>query len=238
MEKYREDLTTVPRNTMDLFDNPNDKWETFYSLFMEVLNSDAPVKTKRVKSNLQPKWFTDDLRKLIKQRDHLLSKARNYPKHSMEWEEYRKFRNKVRREIRNAKRNFFQVTLTKRKANSKDLWAHLKTFNPKQSNIGPITQGNSSDKEIADLFNEHFISLLNPYHTATTTDFQNLQEFINTRKPSNTSLQFSLIDRKFVINQIKGMPDKKGTGLDEISTKILKASLPIIADPIVDIINT
>lgn len=67
VNKYREDLKAVPWNVMSIVDNPNDKWDTFYNIFMEVVNSHAPIKQKRVKFNQQPKWFTKELSGMMKQ---------------------------------------------------------------------------------------------------------------------------------------------------------------------------
>lgn len=63
-------------------------------------------------------------------------------------------------------------------------------------------------------------------------------EFVKKNKHENTLFEFTSIDSDFVIKQIKKMSDSKGSGIDEICVKLLKAALPYIADPLVDIINS
>lgn len=94
---------------MSLFEDPNDKCEKFYDLFMEVINNHAPLKKKIVKTNQQAKWFTNDLNILMKHRDYLLKKARHKPKDSLEWQDFRQSRNRIRREMQRG--NFFMMHL-------------------------------------------------------------------------------------------------------------------------------
>jgi len=230
-EKFKEDLASVPWNSMSLFEDPNDKCETFYDLFMEVINNHAPLKKKRVKTNQQAKWFTNDLNILMKHRDYLLKKARHKPKDSVEWQDFRE---------RNAKRKFFHDALNNNRANSKDLWKHLKLLrNTQPSNVGPTKQDHlSCDKDIADFFNAHFTTPKATIASQSQPNYNVIVEFTKKNKHENTLFEFTSIDSDFVTKQIKKMSDSKGSGIDEICVKLLKAALPYIADPLVDIINS
>ena len=51
---FEEDLSAVPWSIIDVFDDPDDKVDAFNSLFIEVLDMHAPLKTVRVKKNPTP----------------------------------------------------------------------------------------------------------------------------------------------------------------------------------------
>ena len=56
--------------------NVNDSWKTFHEMFLEILDSVAPVKNVRLKQRTE-QWFTGDILRSISVRD----KA---------WKQYRK----------------------------------------------------------------------------------------------------------------------------------------------------
>lgn len=45
---------------LPVFSDPNDALTNLYSLFNAVLDKHAKVKTKRVKYDTRPKWFTQE----------------------------------------------------------------------------------------------------------------------------------------------------------------------------------
>ena len=55
-------------------DNPNDLWSSWKSVFLDILNKYAPVKTIRVKGNNLP-YVTAEVKSVMRQRDYLRGKA-------------------------------------------------------------------------------------------------------------------------------------------------------------------
>ena len=56
-------------------------------LLIRVLSKHAPIKEKRVKREHQPEWFSDEIKKLIHERDYLKKKGYH--------DKYKILRNKV-----------------------------------------------------------------------------------------------------------------------------------------------
>ncbi len=82
MDSFLADLETVPWSIIDTFDNINDALETWYVLFLDVVNVHAPLTEIRVKRAKQPDWFNDEIVKVMDQRDHFKSiKDENMYKH-------------------------------------------------------------------------------------------------------------------------------------------------------------
>ena len=84
----------IPNNT-----DVNETCSIFEKAFLEIINIHAPHKVKRVKREIQPQWFTDEIRHTIYERDSLKSANRH--------NEYVFVRNKVISMIKLAKKIFF-----------------------------------------------------------------------------------------------------------------------------------
>ena len=130
-EKFNDDLLQVPWFVGDMFDNVDD---FFNRMFLQVLDSHAPLRRLRVKKNGAP-WVTKDLRHQMDIHDKLLRcfrKTRAVP----DWECYRQQRNKVRTLLRNSKIAHFSNLICK-KAHPSTLWRALKEALPSPSPTGP-----------------------------------------------------------------------------------------------------
>ena len=55
-------------------DNPNEVWLKWKSLFLEVCDKHAPLRTKHVRASKIP-WITSELKNLMYRRDRLKIKA-------------------------------------------------------------------------------------------------------------------------------------------------------------------
>ena len=68
----------MPWSIINVFDDPNDKVDTFNNLFMEVLDIHAPLKTVRVKKNPTP-WIDKTIQCEMDRRDRLFRFYRRNP---------------------------------------------------------------------------------------------------------------------------------------------------------------
>ena len=59
-----------------MLEGTNDVFDTWYNMFNDVTDEHLPLKQKRVKCKVQPKWFNTEILKEIKALHKLLSKAR------------------------------------------------------------------------------------------------------------------------------------------------------------------
>ena len=87
---------------------------------MNILDEEAPVKEIRVKQRTEP-WMTNDILEMLKERDRALYTFRK----SGLTEDYKKFcslRNKLQREIKVAKSNYFSDMITGAIVQDKMVW--------------------------------------------------------------------------------------------------------------------
>ena len=75
-DAFVKDLSDAPWGTAFIFEELVDVIDSWPDILDSVLYKHAPLPTKRVKRNSQPKWFNDVLNKEIRTRDYLFKKAR------------------------------------------------------------------------------------------------------------------------------------------------------------------
>ena len=66
--RFRCDLHKVPWMVCEVFDDVDDQYHTWYTLFMEVANHHAPLKIRKCRKRMVP-WMTSEIRDLMRQRD-------------------------------------------------------------------------------------------------------------------------------------------------------------------------
>ena len=115
----------------------NNAWCKFKFLFLNIIDEISPVKEVRIKCRTEP-WMNDNIFLDIRQRDRYLrlyKKNRNKEMYS----EYCKLRNKVQRDVKKAKAEYFRNKIEENKGNPKKLWQTLKSNRQEVSNYRPIS---------------------------------------------------------------------------------------------------
>ena len=90
-------------------DDPNEMWDVWKSLSLEVVNRHATMRKRKVKSESSP-WITAELRRKMRKRDFLKNQAVKQNSHQA-WNDYTKARNEVNASIRVARANFFNDSI-------------------------------------------------------------------------------------------------------------------------------
>lgn len=67
-DRYYKDVSKVPWSLLDIFDDAEDKLYAFNSLFHDILDEHAPIKTMKIRGRLNP-YVTDEIRELMRTRD-------------------------------------------------------------------------------------------------------------------------------------------------------------------------
>ena len=74
-QKFVEELSDASWDSVFVFEDTDDIVDSWYKIFTVVLDSQIPVKEKRVKKRDQPNWFTTEINEAMKKRDKLLNKS-------------------------------------------------------------------------------------------------------------------------------------------------------------------
>ena len=133
--------------------------ETWYSMFTQIVDKHAPVKTQRVKRNIQPDWLTSEILDIMKERVKC--------KKNGNLELYKTFRNRVSLLIREPKEATHQAKIKTGKNDPKSIWKIFKEFgaSTKPDNTDKILGLNIDDKVVTDetifaeTFNDYFVNI-------------------------------------------------------------------------------
>ena len=242
---FLSDLESNFQNFELVHQSVDDDFESLYSIIINQLDRYAPIKQRRVKSRRLPDWYTPEIGEARKIRDKY--------KHSKNWSEYKRYRNKTSKLIKNAKRNHFSDSIENFK-DTKTIWKHLRTINTSAASTNSTlpselkfaNESLTDSKEIATKLNEYFASVakvLNSTNTETSEpDLSKLQDFVNGKVPDNVSFKLPYITCDQVASYISALDPSKATGLDGLGPKIIKLASnllsPIVAAHINKSINS
>ena len=246
VNSFIKDLNEVPWTVLDTFDNgPDEMLSTREALVLGVVNRHAPLKSVRVKSIKKPSWLLDEILTAIKGRDRL---KKELEKGRIQRMSIKSARNKVVRLIEKAKKEAVINEIDNSKLNSRVLWKTLKSIFPtkakQMSQINSLTKDGTSystPEEISNVFNEHFISIADNIidNTINTEpDLTGLVDFVNRKKAGNyADFGIPTISEREVLEIIKSLPSNVATGLDGISSPLLKLIAPAVAPSLAKVIN-
>ena len=201
-----------------------------------VMDFYAPEKIKCInhnrKRNYQP-WFTQGLRKSSRKCLNMFNKVARKPKTSIEFQNYKNYRNIYNRLRRKAKIAYYNNLLQEHRQNSKKIWEILNKLTGKckkgQSLIDEIVINGekiNDVKTISNAFAKHYgemgKSLSNKIKESGTIN--DPMTYLKNRTQYNCYFYPTNIEE--IEKIIKSLKAKNSSGYDQISNKILKKIYP------------
>ena len=160
--RFRCDLHKVPWMVCEVFDDVDDQYHTWYTLFMEVANHHAPLKTRKCRKRMVP-WMTPEIRELMRQRDktHRIAVKERSEQH---FQLYKSMRNHVNCELRRARKEYFQHLLLKESRTPQTFWKNVKVLMPSKCHAPPSSlqlsgRPCSDPVTLANAFNDYFVNI-------------------------------------------------------------------------------
>ena len=238
-KNFNEDKFLYELNTC-IFNNALGNYNEFENIFTNILDRNAPLKTKYLRANNKP-HITKSLRKAIMLRSHLKALAQKSKKPG-DKDCYRRQRNLVVKLNKQAKKAYFMSTTNK----PKHFWDAIKPKFSDKSCAGDariqLLDNDilyTSDNEVADIFNSYFNRItenldipswesndlpLNSENTLTSK-FENhpsIKEIIDHRS-SEAKFEFSQIGEQDMLKAILSLKSKKSVS-GNIPTRVLKTA--------------
>ena len=237
---FLADLQAVPWNLV--FDNTNvdDSVAVWYKLYRNVADSHAPIKTLRVRGTSTP-WMTSSISESMRDRDYHHKKARQ-TKSGYHWDMFRKLRNSVRRQIDQAKADYYTKLVMDSTGNTSQLWKALKQTLPdkQSSSISSIISDGvtfSAPRDIASALNNHFVSI-GMKLAAKFPSLRGTTRGISKHPARNCHFSIKEITQDFVRRSLKQLKINKATGLDKLSARLLKDSADLITPSLTKLFNS
>ena len=254
---FLADLVQSPFSLVYQHTDPDEAFELWHRIFINVYNKHAPIVTKRVKYSPKPPWYNNDVKEESFKRDTMLKEINKLKQKlkkkkeetqdkntqieeeiliSKKWDDYKKQRNKVTSIQRQAKKVYFQNLISSStKKDSKSIWKAINMLTNKSHN----KIYTSCEQLSADNLNKHFS---NVSHSIIKTDKTNLNDLEKLKcycdakniKTEATIPSMSVHEVYSLLTQLKQTNTR---GLDELDSKILKLSAPIISETLTYLYN-
>lgn len=220
------DLHFAPLDLVYQETDVNQALNTWYNVFLPVVNKHAPLRKRRVKHPSLPGWLNQDIMKAMKERDKL--------KKEKQFDAYKKQRNRVLQLVRNAKKAHFSKMI-QNDCDTTQLWRAMNEITHKSRK-----QATNHTQYSADTFNNFFLSTASSLPQASSHAphiSPLLTEFCKSKLDNTDSCEIPEISVHEVHRYIKKLKNKKSMGPDNISAYLLKLSLPYVAETLAHIYN-
>ncbi len=181
----------------------------------------------------RPAWMSIDIKKNIKKKYKLFKKYLE-SKNSYHYHEYRIFRNKLSKEVKQAKYLHEQIIAQDCKANPKIFWKYVNSKRKCKEGISALKVGNVILTE-----NHDKAKALNDFFTSVFTEeyLTNLPNLPPGSKSQEVFSSFIHISEDAVRDKLDKLNINKSPGPDKIYPRVLKVLSGILAGPIAHIFN-
>ena len=229
---FKEKILAIGQDWEEFFrlEDPEQAWAYILEKITPVLNEMCPIRKFKIK-NYRPEWITLELIEQLKDHDYFFRKAK---KENCEdaWNIAKHLRNVTNANLRRAKREFILSELDGCDTDYKKFWNTIKSVIP--SNKGDARQeimlkdkGDKLDRgEVAHYINDYFINVGKIASCGTSADK-------STGYDANQT-QFSWpqegleVGENEVLKLVKDINISKFSGLDNISSFIIKESFTVL----------
>ena len=139
LERRVHYLGPKPWTEIDNKENVDIMWECCKSLFVQVLDKHAPLKTKIVRKRGTVPWIDKDVRTELFERDFLKRKGIK-TNEQCDWNKYKSARNSANIALSHAKREYYTTKFQNFKTNPKHAWQTINDILGRNNNQSIITE--------------------------------------------------------------------------------------------------
>ena len=215
-------------------------WDAWKTLFFQCVDKHAPLRTKRIRAR-KSEWITPQLKKRMHFRDTLKIKATRSGSAS-DWSQFKKCRNAVNNEIKQAKEQYFKNALRVNEGDPRKTWRIINELTSRKnhtSSVKEIKFNNNSisdSHELSSTFNNHFSSV----GLKLIDDIQqsgNIPSYFDYLEETEHRFELNTIECSKVFSLLSKLCKSKATGLDKISARLLRECADLVASSLCCIFN-
>ena len=248
---FCKDLAKVDWNEVYRCNDVDIAYLTFYNFLKDMCDKHAPIRNINInkKKNAPRKpWVTPGIIKSINKKCKLYKayKASNF--NEVHAAKYKKYRNVLGTVLKNAKRMYYSKLFLENKNDTSKTWKIvnelLKGGNVGQKNteVEKLTINNdgvkqemTSEKDIAESFNDFFVSIGPKLAEAIPDDSSNHTKFLS--EENEKSLSWSPVTSTEILDYLQKLDNRKAHGFDNLPVRLLKDSAHLISTPLSYIFN-
>ncbi len=215
----------------------------FHGVVKTIFDRHAPFIVRRIKGKSCP-WMHHDLRKIMTDRDRLLTKARK-TKNIEDWNMYKRLRNKCNNQLKSAKSSFQRNLLEQNTTNPKKFWKVWKVIKdvfPFKNNSTPNKSCNNTtdenQKHLSDIFSSYYATAARSLKEKSIVLMDFVWRWSKTLPLRTTNcFKWRCIPNSFVLRELKQLKRQKAFGVDNLPSGMLKDCREYIYQPLGYIIN-
>ena len=196
-------------------------WLSLRSIILEAINHFIPKVVLR--RSPFPKWYTRDIRHLIKRTHTLRRKCRQHPTPYL-IDKLSRLEQDLGNQMSSAKIVFESNLVSKHSSNRSAIFRYISSVTNQRS-LAPIMQlhsvSTSSDQEKADLFNKYFFCVFS-HHSLSMYPFS----------PPSRTLSSIEVSPSDVYQALGSLDPSKSTGIDGIGPRVLKFCSAALVEPV------
>ena len=241
-ERLREALQDMDWADLHTILDPDDAWDFIVSRFLPIIDQMCPVRKFQIK-NYRPDWITPELIEQIKDRDYFYNKAK-LTKEEDDWNIAKHLRNVTNANIRQAKRDYILDELQENKSDYKKFWKTIRSVIPsgKETNQRDILLMHDRRKlqreKVAQYVNEYFINIGNMGKDPKQVQEVETQTGLDGSSVEEDPWSFAELTETEVLRVIKNINISKSSGLNNISSFVVKEVFSILKKQITLLFNT
>ena len=230
---YRSKFRTINWDHLLVTSDANVNFNILKTILNNMGRDFIPLKQRRTNGQSEPKWFNNDIKKLITQRNkaHSLYKRNN---NIINRQLFYNLRRQVKVKIKQSKRNFEKSIAADSKNNPKRFYSYVSCKNSIKETVGPLL--NDAGEIVAN--NIHVASILNNYFASVFTeeDESNIPVLHPVRNftESDKLVTFN-IDESEVAHYIDKLNKNKSSGPDGIYSHTIIELKELLLKPLTKI---
>lgn len=243
IDAFKIELANTKFDKILGMENPDQAYNAYINIYKEVFDRYFPLKTIKMtrKYTKREPWVTSGILTSSIKKTKLYKKKLKVSNEQNQ-KKYRDYCKIYRKVIRYAKVNYYTTKLVQYKHDMKETWKilnnalHRNTNSPKLPTTFEINkQMVTNAEEIAESFNTFFNEIAQNICDKIPQAEKQYTEYFSTGCPK--SFFIHPITKEDLINNANKLKSKTSSGIDNISTKLLKETIPEIAAPLVHIFN-
>lgn len=229
-DNIRKDLNEVNWNLMTEM-SVEESYSYLLKKVAESVERNVPLK-RPFQGKKRKKWITKECLDSTHQKFKAWKRYTHVRTH-VNYTKYLKARNKSKKVVRNAKRNFERTVIANIKTNPKSFWSYIRDQTKTKSGIPDLLDSNDNlvyeDKSKADLLNNFFASVFvhEPSGQLPIFDIRH----------HGTPITKLIVDESTVLKRLKSLNITKSMGSDNLHPKLLYETADSLATPICSIMN-
>ena len=225
--------------------DPDAAWSCFSDRVLKILDHMCPIRSYQIR-NYRPEWVTNELLEQIKDRDYFFKKAK-LSGDTDAWNIARHLRNQTNANIRLARKDFVLSELNEHSSDYKKFWKTIRSVIPEEKGSAgqDILLSHDGKKlkkqEVAHYINNYFINIGKDVSCLTPPSLNKVPEKDemtgNDDSDTDKFWHFSDILQSDVLKVVKCINVSKSSGIDNISSLILRDAFTILLAQITHLFN-